>query len=97
MLDAARLLRPALEKGLPGARYHGVSEEGIPLRDVAEVLGKRLQLPVGSKSADHFGFLKPFISLDSPASSNITQKQLGWNPVETTLLSDLEQMHLMGT
>jgi nucleoside-diphosphate-sugar epimerase len=95
-LDAAHLYRLVLEKGSAGARYHAVAEEGVPLRDIAEVIGRRLNLPVVAKSpgeaAGHFGWLAAFAGLDCPASSKLTQARLGWRPVQpTSLLTDLEQ------
>ncbi|RZL13652.1 MAG: SDR family oxidoreductase [Hymenobacter sp.] len=94
-LDAARLFRLALEQGTTGARYHGVADEGLPLRDLAAIIGRHLNLPVVSKSpaeaADHFGWLARFVSLDMPASSARTQQQLGWHPTQPSLLADLEQ------
>jgi nucleoside-diphosphate-sugar epimerase len=93
--DAARLFRLALENGPAGGTYHGVAEEGIPFRDIAELIGRRLKVPVVSKSqaagAKQFGFLDPFISIDNPTSSQLTQERLGWNPTQPGLLSDLEQ------
>jgi nucleoside-diphosphate-sugar epimerase len=91
-LDAARVFRLALERGSAGARYHAVAEEGIPLRDSAEVIGRRLNVPVVSKSARHFGFIGPFVSIDSPASSKLTQGRLGWRPTQPRLFSDLERI-----
>src|ERR1700722_19326213 len=94
-LDAARLFRLALEKATAGARYHAVGEEGIAFRDIAEVIGKRLNIPVVSKSpaeaADHFGWFAAFAGLDCPASSKLTQERLGWRPAQPTLLTDLER------
>lgn len=94
-LDAARLFRLALEKATAGARYHAVAEEGIAFRDIAEVIGRRLNIPVVSKSpeeaADHFGWMAAFAGLDCPASSKLTQERLGWRPVQPTLLTDLER------
>jgi nucleoside-diphosphate-sugar epimerase len=79
-LDAARLYRLALEKGSAGGRYHAVSEEGVPLRDIAEAIGRGLKVPVVSKSpeeaAEHFGFLGFFVGADAPASSTLTQERL---------------------
>jgi nucleoside-diphosphate-sugar epimerase len=93
-LDAAPLFRLALEKGSAGARYHGVDEEGIAFRDIAEVIGKRLNLPVVSKSreeaAAHFGWFAHFAALDCPASSKLTQDRLGWRPTQPGLIADLE-------
>jgi nucleoside-diphosphate-sugar epimerase len=92
-LDAAHLYRLALEKGPAGARYHGIADEGIPVRDIAEVIGKRLSLPVVAKSpeeaARHFGWLGNFFAIDSPASSVQTQKQLGWRPTHPSLITDM--------
>jgi nucleoside-diphosphate-sugar epimerase len=94
-LDAARLFRLALEKATAGARYHAVAEEGIAFRDIAEVIGRRLNIPVVSKSpeeaANHFGWIAAFAGLDCPASSKLTQERLGWRPVQPTLLTDLER------
>ena len=94
--DVARLYRLALEKGEPGARYHAVAEEGITMREIVEVLGQGLNLPVVSIPADqaaaHFGWLAMFAALDMPASSAWTRKNLGWNPGGPGLIADLKQM-----
>ena len=94
-LDAAHLFRLVLEKGAAGARYHGVGEEGIPFRDIAGVIGRRLNVPVASKTseqaAEHFGWFAHFAALDSPASSAKTQTQLGWRPTHVGLIADLER------
>jgi len=94
-LDTARLYRLALEKGSAGARYHGSAEEGIPFRDIAQAIGKGLNIPVVSKSpeeaAHHFGWFAHFAGLDCPASSKLTQERIGWRPVRPTLLADLER------
>lgn len=96
VLDVARLYRLALEKHESGARYHAVGEEGVPLRDIAEVIGRGLKVPVVAMSqeeaAAHFGWLTMFAELDMPASSIQTQKRLGWQPTGPGLISDLEQM-----
>src|ERR1700687_2229426 len=93
-LDAANLFCLALEKGA-GGRYHGVAEEGVPVRDIAEVIGRCLNLPVVAKSpeeaAGHFGFLGNFVGVDCPASSAQTQERLGWRPKQPGLISDLER------
>jgi nucleoside-diphosphate-sugar epimerase len=93
-LDAAVLYRLALEKGSKGAWYHGVDEEGIPFRDIAEVIGRRLNIPVVAKSpkeaTDHFGWIAHFTQLDGPASSKLTQERLGWRPKQPRLIPDLE-------
>jgi nucleoside-diphosphate-sugar epimerase len=92
--DAARLFRLALESGIAGARYHGVAEESIPFRTIADVIGRRLDLPVvgiAPKDAPkQFSFLAPFIQADNPASSDLTRTKLGWQPQQTGLIADLE-------
>jgi nucleoside-diphosphate-sugar epimerase len=94
-LDAAPLYRLALEKGSAGASYHGVADEGVPFREIAEVIGRRLNVPVVSKSpeeaANHFGWLAHFVGIDCPASSAQTQQQLGWAPKQPGLIADLDQ------
>jgi nucleoside-diphosphate-sugar epimerase len=93
--DAAHLYRLALEKGSAGARYHGVAEEGVPFKDIAGVIGHRLNLPVVSKTrqeaAEHFGWFAHFAALDCPASSAQTQERLGWRPKESDLLTDMKE------
>lgn len=95
--DAARLYRLALEAGAAGARFHGVAEEGVPVREIAGVIGRRLELPAVSLPAEeavsHFGWLGPFFALDIVASSAWTQAQLGWRPAQPGLLADLDQDH----
>jgi nucleoside-diphosphate-sugar epimerase len=95
LLDAAPLYRLALEKGTAGARYHAIAEEGVPLREIAAVIGRRMNIPVVSKSReeanDHFGFLGFFVGADGPASSSLTQKWLGWRPTQQPgMIADLE-------
>ena len=94
-LDAAHLFRLALENAPAGSRLHGVADEGIPVREIAAAIGRRLGVPVVSvpveRAGDHFGFLGNFFSLDSPASSTLTQQRLGWHPVQPGLLADLDQ------
>ena len=96
-LDAAHLFRLALESAPPGARLHGVAEEGIPVREIAEVIGRHLNVPVTSipreEANTHFGFLGAFFSLDLPRSSAITQKMMGWHPVQPGLIADLDDGH----
>ena len=96
VLDVARLYRLALEKREAGARYHAVAEEGIPVRDIAEIIGQGLKVPVVSLSAGeaagHFGWLAAFAGLDLPASSAQTQDRLGWHPTGPGLMTDLQQM-----
>jgi nucleoside-diphosphate-sugar epimerase len=94
-LDAAHLYRLALEKGSAGARYHGVADRGVPFRDIAEVIGRRLNVPVISKSAeqaaDHFGWIARFVQVDCPASSDETQQHLGWRPTHASLIPDIDR------
>lgn len=93
--DVALLYRLVFEKyAPPGTKYHGVAEESIEFRNIAETIGKYLNIPVMSKSlneaTNYFGWFSYFASLDCPASSKLTQKTLGWHPVQPTLLTDLE-------
>jgi nucleoside-diphosphate-sugar epimerase len=100
-LDAAHLYRLILEKGSGGARYHGVADEGVPTREIAEVIGRRLNVPVVSKSeeeaAEHFGWIGHFFALDGPASSSQTRQQLGWRPTQPGLIPDLEEQYFEQT
>lgn len=92
-LDAARLFRLALESAPSGSVLHGVAEEGVSQRAIAELIGERLGTPVREIPADqaeaHFGWLAAFVGIDSPASSTRTQALLGWEPTHPTLLGDL--------
>jgi len=94
LLDAARLYRLVLEGGVAGARYHVVAEEGVPFREIAQAIGRRVNVPVVSKSpeqaAEHFGWLAHFVMMDIPASSERTRKLLGWQPTQAGLISDLD-------
>jgi nucleoside-diphosphate-sugar epimerase len=98
VLDTARLYRLAVEKAEPGAKYHAVAEEGVPARDIAEAVGRRLKMPVKSIAADeaqaHFGWLAHFAALDLPASSAHTRKTLGWQPKGPGLIADLEELRV---
>jgi len=95
-LDAARLYRLALEKADAGERFHDVAEQGVPVREIAEVIGRGLKVPVVSiapeEAAKHFGWLGPFAGWDIPASSAYTREKLGWNPTGPGLITDLENM-----
>ena len=94
--DAVRAFRLALEHGRGGARYHAVAEEGVPLRDIAEVIGAGLNLPVESiapeAAADYFGIIARIAPLDLAASGAATREELGWRPTGPDLLTDLRQM-----
>ena len=94
--DVARLYRLALERHEAGMRYHAVAEEGVPVREIAAVIGAGLGVPVASLSpeeaAGHFGWLAPFAGMDLPASSTWTRERLGWRPTGPGLVADLRAM-----
>lgn len=94
-LDVARLYRLVLEKGLADGVYHAVAEEGVPMRQIIEVIGRALNVPVISikqeEAGAHFGPLAMFAGLDLPASSAKTQAELGWKPTEIGLIADIGQ------
>ncbi|WP_433713620.1 SDR family oxidoreductase [Nocardia sp. CA-084685] len=96
-LDAAHLYRLALETAPAGARLHAVDDEGVPFREIAEAIGRHLDLPVMSipqERADaHFGYLGPLVTLDNPTSSTRTRELLTWKPTHPGLLEDLGQGH----
>jgi nucleoside-diphosphate-sugar epimerase len=96
VLDVARLYRLAIEKAEAGATYHAVAEEGVPLRDIAEALGRRLQLPVKSiareEAEGYFGWLAMFAMHDMAASSEQTRRRLGWQPTGPGLIADLDRL-----
>ncbi|MCC8553684.1 SDR family oxidoreductase [Xanthomonas hortorum] len=97
--DVATLFRLALEKGLPGKTWHAIADQGIALRTIAEAIGSRLHLPAVPIPADvlmlpgYFGFLAHLVTLDLPASSDITRQTLGWEPAQPGLLADLDNGH----
>jgi len=95
--DAARLYRVALEQASAGSVLHAVADEGIPVRNIADVIGAHLDLPVVSiapeDAAEHFDWLAPLLALDSPASSAATRELLGWEPVHPGLIEDLDAGH----
>jgi nucleoside-diphosphate-sugar epimerase len=95
VLDTALLYRLALEKQDAGARYHAIAEEGVPVRDIAEAIGRGLNVPVTSKSSEeaaaHFGWLGMFVGRDLTGSSVQTQRRLGWRPTGPGLIADLDR------
>jgi nucleoside-diphosphate-sugar epimerase len=99
-LDAARLFRLALEKGAVGARWHAVAEEGVPFRAIAEVIGRRLGIPVtgldDTAAAEHFGWFAHFAAFEAAASAGVTARELGWTPTGPTLLADLDRPAYFG-
>jgi nucleoside-diphosphate-sugar epimerase len=94
-LDAARLYRLALEQSPAGSVYHAVGDEGVPTRDIAEVIARHLHLPLRSvnpeDASEHFGWLGAFFSWDAPAANALTRVRLGWEPVHQGLIADLEE------
>ena len=96
-LDSARLFRLTLEKAPAGSTLHAVADEGVPIRDIAELIGRHLDLPVVTVSpedaGEHFAWLAGFLAADSPASSALTRKRMGWHPTHPGLIADLDQGH----
>ena len=101
VLDVAHLYKLALEKakqdkGEAGRKYHAVAEEGVTMRQIAEVLGEGLKVPVVSISPEeaqtHFGWMAMFAGLDMPATSTLTRQRLGWNPTGPGMIADLKAM-----
>ncbi len=93
--DVALLYRLALEKGVAGARYHGIGDEGVATREIAGVIARRLNVPLSGIAAEkaprHFGWLGNFFGVDNPASSRWTQEMLGWQPREPGLIADIDR------
>ena len=96
-LDSAHLFRLAVESAPAGSTLHAVADEGVAIRDIAEIIGRHLDLPVASvapqDAAGHFSWLAGFIGLDSPASSTLTRELLGWRPAQPGLIEDLGKGH----
>jgi nucleoside-diphosphate-sugar epimerase len=96
-LDAAHLFRLALEQAPAGSALHAIADEGVPIRAIADVIGRHLGLPVVAVSAEdasgHFAWLAGFLGADSPASSTLTRELLGWLPTHPGLIDDLEKGH----
>ena len=93
VLDAARLLRLAVEQAPAASVLHAVADEGVPVRDFAAVIGRHLDLPAASVPAEDFGFLGMVLAVDQPASSVLTRELLGWRPVQPGLIEDLDEGH----
>ncbi|MBB3567588.1 SDR family oxidoreductase [Rhizobium sp. BK491] len=96
--DVGRLYRLVAERAEPNAKYHAAAEEGVPMRDIVETIGRRLNLPVKSitkeEAQDYFGWLALFAGHDMPASSAKTRQTLGWEPKGPTLLQDLAELQV---
>ncbi len=95
--DAAHLFRLALEKAPAGSALHAIADEGVPIRAIADVIGRHLGLPVAviapEDAAGHFGWLAAFLAVDSPASGALTRELLGWQPTHPGLIDDLDKGH----
>jgi len=96
VLDAANLFRLAVEQAPAGSRLHAVGDEGVPIRDIAGVIGRHLNLPTASVPAGDFGWLGQILAIDQPASSTLTRELLGWRPVQPGLIEDLDKGHYFG-
>ncbi|HEX6521245.1 MAG TPA: SDR family oxidoreductase [Streptosporangiaceae bacterium] len=96
VLDAAHLFRLAVEQAPAGSRLHAVGDEGVPIRDIAAVIGRHLNLPTASVPAEEFGFLGRILAIDQPASAELTRELLGWRPVQPGLIEDLDKGHYFG-
>ena len=96
-LDAAYLFRLALEQARAGSVLHAIADEGVPIRAIAEVIGRQLNLPVAAiapeNAAGHFAWLAGFLVIDAPASSALTRELTGWQPTQPGLIDDLDKGH----
>ena len=93
VLDAAHLFRLAVERAPAGSRLHAVGDEGVPIRDIAEVISRHLNVPAASVPAGDLGFLGQVLSIDQPASAALTRELLGWRPVQPGLIEDMDKGH----
>ena len=95
--DAARLVRLGIENAPAGSVLHAVGEEGVAIRDIAEAIGRGLNLPVTSITAEQaeaqFGFLASFLPLDMPVSNTLTRELVGWEPTHPGIIADLDEGH----
>jgi nucleoside-diphosphate-sugar epimerase len=96
VLDAAQLFRLAMEQAPAGSMLHAVGDAGVPILDIAAVIGRHLNLPTASAPAEDFGFLGSILAIDQPASSALTRELLGWRPVQPGLIEDMEKGHYFG-
>jgi nucleoside-diphosphate-sugar epimerase len=96
VLDAAHLFRLAVEQAPAGSRLHAVGDEGVPTREIAEVIGRHLNVPTASVPAEDLGFLGMILSVDQPASAGLTRELVGWRPVQPGLIEDMEKGHYFG-
>jgi nucleoside-diphosphate-sugar epimerase len=100
-LDAARVYRLVLDRGVEDGPFHAVAETGVPLREIAEIIGRRLNVPVVSKTPEeavaHFGWFVRFASFDVPASSERTRALLGWKPEQPGLIADIDHPAYFGS
>jgi nucleoside-diphosphate-sugar epimerase len=96
VLDAAHLFRLAVEQAPAGSRLHAVGDEGVPILDIAEVIGRHLNVPAASVPAGDLGFLGQVLSIDQPASATLTRELLGWRPVQPGLIEDMDKGHYFG-
>jgi nucleoside-diphosphate-sugar epimerase len=96
VLDAAHLFRLAVEQAPAGSVLHAVGDEGVPVRDIAGVIGRHLNLPVASFPPGEFGFLGGILAADQPASSALTRERFPWRPVQPGLIEDVDKGHYFG-
>ena len=94
--DAANLFRLAVEQAPAGSVLHAIADEGVPIRAIAEVIGRHLNVPAASVPAADLGFLGLVLSVDQPASATLTRELLGWRPAEPGLIEDMDKGHYFG-